>query len=332
MKKTILFATGLIALVLAACTGGQGTAVTNATPLKIAYSDWPGWVAWDIGIQKGFFKDAGVEVEFIWFEYVASMDAFAAGKVDAVTVTNGDALVTGSSGAPNVMILLNDFSNGNDMLVAQPGIGSVLDLKGKKVGLEVGFVEHLLFLKALETNGVSETEVEIVNVLTHETAQALASGEVAAIAAWQPNSGQALKSVAGSKAIFTSADAPGLIYDTLAVSPSSLSSRREDWKKVVAVWYKIVDYLKDPANEKEILEIMSARVGISAAEYSEFMAGTYFLTLREAQKRFVETPGFDSLYGSTQLVDAFNVNYGAYEKPQDVKSYIDSSLIMELGK
>ena len=29
-------------------------------PLRIAYSDWPGWVAWEIGIQKGFFKDAGV--------------------------------------------------------------------------------------------------------------------------------------------------------------------------------------------------------------------------------------------------------------------------------
>src|SRR5690348_8963246 len=23
--------------------------------LTIAYSDWPGWVAWDIGIQKGWF-------------------------------------------------------------------------------------------------------------------------------------------------------------------------------------------------------------------------------------------------------------------------------------
>ena len=27
-----------------------------AEPLKIGYSDWPGWVAWDIGIEKGVFK------------------------------------------------------------------------------------------------------------------------------------------------------------------------------------------------------------------------------------------------------------------------------------
>src|SRR5262249_1005596 len=73
--------------------------------LKIAYSDWPGWIAWDIGIQKGWFKEAGVAVDFGWFDYVPSMDAFSAGKVDAVTVTNGDALVTGSSGAPSKCIM-----------------------------------------------------------------------------------------------------------------------------------------------------------------------------------------------------------------------------------
>src|SRR6516162_2585084 len=49
-------------------------------PLKIAYSDWPGWTAFEIGIQKGWFKEAGVEVKFDWFEYAPSMDAFAAGK------------------------------------------------------------------------------------------------------------------------------------------------------------------------------------------------------------------------------------------------------------
>jgi NitT/TauT family transport system substrate-binding protein len=322
--KTILL-TGL-AMTFLAC----GEPKAELPALKIAYSDWPGWVAWDIGIQKGFFEEEGVDVDFIWFEYVASMDAFAAGQVDAVAMTNGDALVTGSTGASNVMILLNDYSNGNDMLVARPGIETIADLEGKKVGLEVGFVAHLLFLKALETAGVAEDSVEILNVLTHETAQTLASGDVDAIAAWQPNSGQALKSVTGSKAIFTSADAPGLIYDTLAVDPTSLSTRRDDWLKVVKVWYKIVDYLKDPANEAEVLEIMSARVGVSPAEYAEFMSGTYFLTLDEAKARFVEAEGFGSLYGSSVIVDEFNTTYGAYPESQDISAYIDSSLIMEI--
>ena len=80
-------------------------------------------------------------------DYVASMDAYVAGNVDAVTMTNGDALVTGGTGKPSVGIIINDYSNGNDMIVAAPGIDSLEDLKGKKIGLEEGFVIHLLLLK-----------------------------------------------------------------------------------------------------------------------------------------------------------------------------------------
>src|SRR5215831_1050087 len=206
------------------------TAAAAAEPakeaLRVGYSDWPGWTAFEVGIQKGWFKEAGVDVKFEWFEYAPSMEAFAAGKIDANMMTVGDALVTGAPGARSVAILVTDYSNGNDMVIAKPGINSLADLKGKKVGLEVGLVEHLLVLKGLEKAGLKDSDVTLVNVVTHQTAQSLASGDVDAVAAWQPNSGQALKAVAGSKAIYTSADVPGLIYDVVSVNPKSLAERR----------------------------------------------------------------------------------------------------------
>src|SRR6188768_4549275 len=113
----------------AAATNAAPAASAVPTPtgptLKIAYSDWPGWVAWEIAIQKGWFKEAGVDVEFKWFDYVPSMEAFSAGKVDAVCMTNGDALVTGATGGKSVSIIINDYSDGNDMIIAKPGIASV---------------------------------------------------------------------------------------------------------------------------------------------------------------------------------------------------------------
>lgn len=303
-----------------------------SAPLKIAYSDWPGWVAWDIGIQKGWFKKAGVEVEFKWFEYVPSMDAYTAGQVDAVTITNGDALVIGSTGAPSVAILLNDYSNGNDMIVAKPGIKDIKSLKGKKVGVEVGFVDHLLLLKALEKNGLKETDITMVNMPTDQTPQALASGEVDAIAAWQPNSGLALKKVPGSKAIYTSANLPGIIYDVLAVNPKSLRENKEDWKKVVSVWFQIVDYLNNPQNKSEVLKIMSARVGLTPAEYEPLLAGTFFLGKKGNLKHFKQGSDLTSVYGSSKLVDAFNVKNGVYKKPMNVGAYLDPSLVNALSK
>lgn len=295
-------------------------------PLKIGYSDWPGWVAWEVAIEKGWFKEAGVDVKFEWFDYLASMDAFAAGQLDAVAMTNGDMLVTGSSGAKSVAIIINDFSNGNDMIVAKPGITKVEELKGKKVGVEIGFVGHLLLLNALEKAGLSESDVTLVNVPTNETAQVLASGDVDAIVAWQPNSGQALEQVPGSTAIYSSANEPGLIYDVLAVSPSSLASRKDDWTKVAKVWYRTVEYINNAATQPDALKIMSARVGLKPDQYAPFLKGTKLVSLDEAKAIFKKSDGFSSLYGSSKISDNFNLKYEVYSKPEDIDSYIDSSI------
>lgn len=306
------------------------SATALAEPLKIGYSDWPGWVAWEVGIEKGWFKQAGVDVQFEWFDYVASMEAFAAGQLDAVAVTNGDALVTGATGGKNVMILVNDYSNGNDMVVAAPGISSVKELKGKKIGVEIGFVSHLLLLNALEDNGLTEADVELVNVPTNETPQVLASGDVDAIVAWQPNSGQALNLVPGSTAVYTSSDEPGLIYDVLAVSPESLSASKSEWETVAKVWYQIVDYINDPATQEDALAIMAARVGLTPAEYKPFLSGTKILTLDEAKSFLEKGDGFTSLYGSSKISDDFNLKYEVYGEAQDIDSYIDSSITLGL--
>lgn len=306
-----------------------GTA--TAEPLKIAYSDWPGWVAWEIGIQKGWFKEEGVEVEFSWFDYAPSMEAYVAGKVDAVCMTNGDALVTGATGKPSVGILINDISNGNDMVVAAPGIGSVAELKGKKIGVEEGFVGHLLLLKALEKAGVKAEDVTLVNTPTNETPQVLASKAVDAIVAWQPNSGQALKAVPGSKPVFTSADVPGIIYDLLYVSTESLEKRRDDWAKVVKVWYRIADYMSKEENVDDVLKILSSRVKISPEEYEPLLKGTKIFTLDEALKRWEKAEGLDSVYGSTTMVNEFNLKFKVYEKSQDPSKYLDPSLTKALA-
>ena len=131
------------------CMALLGARAAGAASMSLGYSDWPGWVAWQVAIDKGWLKEAGLDINFNWFDYSASMDAFAAGKIDGDFVTNGDALVTGAGGARNLMIMATDYSNGNDMIVARPGIKTLKDLKGKKIGIETGLVDHLLLLDGL---------------------------------------------------------------------------------------------------------------------------------------------------------------------------------------
>lgn len=311
------------ALLLAGAVSAQA-----AAPLKIGYSDWPGWVAWQVAIDKGWFKEAGVPVAFEWFDYSASMEAFAAGKIDAVTMTNGDALVTGATGAKSVMLMLTDYSNGNDMLIGKPGVRSVKDLKGKKVAVEAGLVEHLLLLNALKKNGMKEADVTIVGAKTNEMPQMLASGDVAAVGAWQPIAGQAMKAVPGARPIYTSADEPGLIYDVVAVNPASAKSRKADWLKVVKVWDRVVAYINDPKTQPEAVKIMAARVGVSPEVYLPLLKGTKLLSLEEARKIYVKGDGFKTLEGSTKVANQFNVANGVYKTPENVGAYLDPSFTL----
>lgn len=321
MRFSSLFRKGLLASVCAAVSLSSASAAS----LKIGYSDWPGWVAWQVAIDKGWLKEAQVDADFQWFDYSASLDAFAAHKLDAVMATNGDALVTGANGHKGEMILVTDYSDGNDMVVAQPGIKDMQGLKGKSVAVEEGLVDHLLLLKGLEKSGMSEKDVKLVNTKTNETPQVLASGQVAAIAAWQPNSGQALHAVPGARPVFTSHEVPGLIYDTIAVDPQSLHDNHDQWQRLVGVWDRVVTYIQDPKTQPDALRIMAARTGVTPEAYKRFLKGTHLLSLADGKGVFVKKEGLDSLYGSTEISDAFNVQQGVYKSPQNIDSYIDPS-------
>jgi NitT/TauT family transport system substrate-binding protein len=313
--------------VAALALGSTPLAARAETPLRIGFSDWPGWTGWQIAVDKGWFKQAGVDVDMQWFDYSASLDAFSAGKLDGDFVATGDALAIGGNGAKNVMIMLTDYSNGNDQIVAKPGITSIKQLKGQKVGIEVGLVEHLLLEHALTQNGMKLTSVTLVNTVTNATPQVLASGSVAAIGAWQPVDDQAMMQLPGARAIYTSAQAPGLIYDGLAVSPKSLAERPRDWKKVIGVWYRVLAYINDPKTHADALKIMSARDGVDPKTYQHFFNGTKLLSYDEAKSAYVKSDALSSLYGSDMNADAFNVRNGVYKTPQTLSDYIDGSLL-----
>lgn len=307
----------------------------NAEKIRIGYCDWATWALWDIAVEKGWFTEAGLDVELVYTDYVGQLDMFAAGKLHAASVTAGDVLYVGAnSGKPATIIIVQDISNGNDMIIGAAGIDSIPALKGKKVGVEVGFVSHLLLLTALREHGMDEKDVELVNIPTPDLPNALASGAVDAIGAWQPATGQALETVGGSKALYTSASAPGIIYDCLAVDRAHLAANPEVWQKVTDVWFKVSAFAADPANKPELLRIGAARLGITPEKFEPMLDGVKVFSLKESIEAFKDKGGEDltSVHGSSRYTDAFNVKYEVYAKPEYSPSYFDSSFTEKVGK
>ncbi len=292
----------------------------SAATIKIGYSDWPGYTILEIANQKGWFKDAGVDAQLIWFDYGPSIDAFSAGKIDADCIVASDAMGAGAGGAPSKFVTLIDYSDGSDMIIGKAGVTSVKDLKGQKVGVELTLVEHMLLVEALAENGLTPNDVTLVGTPTNNTPQTLASGSVAAIGSWYPVSYQALSQVAGSSKLFTSAQAKGLIYDVIAVNPASLAANHDAWSKVAAIYYKCVAYLMDPATRDDAIKIMAAKVGVDPAVYAKYVPGTHFETLAEAKANYKGDAGaatniHDSMVKSDQVL----IQVGAYKANQSQK-------------
>jgi NitT/TauT family transport system substrate-binding protein len=80
------------------------------------------------------------------------------------------------------------YTSYDDKVIARKdkGINSVADLRGKKVGLTKGTNAQFLLDLLLIYNGISPSEVEVVDIKPTGLVPALKNGDVDAISAWEP--------------------------------------------------------------------------------------------------------------------------------------------------
>jgi len=77
------------------------------------------------------------------------------------------------------------------------GIESVADLEGKTIGVPLNSRPEFALDRFLYLQGIDIADVRLVNVPVERAAEALASGDVDAIAAWQPYTAQASERLGG---------------------------------------------------------------------------------------------------------------------------------------
>lgn len=249
---------------LSAC-GNKEKSGSSDEPISIALSPWPGWFMWYLVEEKGFFEKHGVNVKLEWFPvYSDSLQALATGKVDANSQTLSDTLPAASKGIKLKAVLVNDNSNGGDAIVSKPDIGSVKELKGKTVATELGTVDHLLLLTALEQNGLGEGDINYVNMTVNDAGPAFIAGNTDASVLWEPFQTKAVKEGKG-KILFSSKETPGLIPDLLVFRESVVKDRSDDIQKIVDAWFEALEYFK--ANEAESIEIMAKQAETTPEDF-----------------------------------------------------------------
>jgi len=317
MKKTT-FLTSLFTLALASIS-------LAADPIKIGYSDWPGWTAWEIAKEKGLFKKAGVDVKLVWFPiYTDSLNALNTGKLDANSQTWSDTIPPLAEGIKLKVVLANDNSAGNDGFVAKKEFKNIKALKGKTVATELGTVDHFLLLQALAKNGMTEKDIVFKNMTVPDDAAAFRQGKLDAAVIWQPSLNDVMKE-GKANLLFTSKDVPGLIPDLLVFQSKVVTAREADVQKIVNVWFEVVDFITK--NEDEAVKIMAKLVEQKPEDYKAFLPGTKFFDLKANVKAFTKSDDVHSLYGSGKVIQDFLIATELQKKKADYEAAIEPKFV-----
>jgi NitT/TauT family transport system substrate-binding protein len=293
--------------------------------VKIGYSAWPGWFPWKVTEDKGLFKAEGVAATMQWFDgYTDSINALNAGQLDCNSQTLNDTISSIAGGADLQVVLQNDYSTGNDQIIAAGEINSIKGLKGKKVAAEEGTVDHYLLLKVLKDQGLSAKDITFVPLETGAAAAAFAAGKVDAAGVYAPFTTQALKRP-GSKALTTSKDHPGAISDLLVCRTDFVAKNPEKVQKIVDAWFATLKTIKDdPAGT---LPILVERSGVSEAEFKEYNAGTTIQTLAENRSNFKPGSTMLSLPYAAEQISDFLVETGLAKTKPDLSKLINPQFV-----
>ena len=248
-------------------------------PISIAISSRAGVEPLELAAQLGYFEKHGVEVKLIRFSvYSDSIEALIDGKVDAGMHTLDDAIRYYAGGRDVRVVLLTDYSYGNDGLVARPGIDSLTDLRGARIGVETETVGHLSLLKILEAGKLAENDVTIVNIPTWEIEQSMLNGIVDAGVTWEPYLTRTARET-GGKVLITSREYPETIITTMTFDAAIVKRRPQDVQNIVASSFDGVEYIKE--HPQDAYQRMGQAEGISAMEFEKQAAGIQYLHLAD---------------------------------------------------
>src|SRR6266700_4011485 len=147
-----------VLLVALLFTGNAGWTAGGKYPGKVVIGTetWPGYILLYVAQSKGFFKEAGADVEVKKYLGLGQVSKdYTAGKMQGRANLTLDAFNEEVGGFDHKIILAIDYSAGSDAIAARKGINSVKDFKGQKVGFERDTLEEFFVSWALKENGLS---------------------------------------------------------------------------------------------------------------------------------------------------------------------------------
>jgi NitT/TauT family transport system substrate-binding protein len=260
----------------------------NAEPLRVAHTVWVGFGPLFIAQEKGFFAAEGVEVELIRIEeHTTTYAGLYSGQIDAVAAAFQDApAFSDPNEAPLVCVLMLDDSRGADGILAARDIRSIADLAGRSVAVLHGSVSHFYLSVLLQEAGLTQADLEIVDLSAEDAGEAFLLQEVDAAVTWEPWLTQGRTTDHGH-VLTDSSERPGLLVDGLLTRADVFAERKDDFRAVARAWDAAIGYFA--SHPDEATRIMARHVGgwlEDPAVFAETLQGVAYYDAEENLEYF----------------------------------------------
>jgi ABC-type nitrate/sulfonate/bicarbonate transport system substrate-binding protein len=216
-------------------------------PVRIAYVsrsilDMPYIIARD----RGFFKEEGLETEFVFMKAIQTVQAMLAGGVDFGTAT-GTAISAAVNGADvRVVFALTDKPSFD--MIALPGIASLQQMRGKKLGISApGSLTEILARQIFLVNKIPLDQVTMLPLGTSDvTYIALKAGTIDATMLQVPQNFIAQDE--GYRKIAAGADVYRAVQGGLTTTKKVITERPEVVTRVIRATQKALRLIRNDKN------------------------------------------------------------------------------------
>lgn len=336
MKNIKRIAAVLLVLTFAfsmvACGKKSTTSSGNSAPIKIAVSAWNPNIYMYLAKDLGYFDEEGVKVELVDFvEFADVPKAFNAGQLDGGFFSSFEVIAPASLDVDIKLVSVVDNSVGADALLANNGITSLEELKGKSIGLGMDTVSHIFLMLLVEEEGYSLSDFNLVDFSSPSSgASALLTGNIDALATFEPFISSCQGADENIKVVADTAKYPTMINDCIAFSGSIIKNRHDDVVKVMKAFYKAIDYWKanpDDANAK-----MCKYLDCSAEDFADTMVKLDMISAADAYSQMTAT-GEGTWTASMASMSKFLLERERLSKDIEPSKYVDTSILAGvLGK
>ena len=267
------------AIGIAAGLAASGASSAEKTDFKVCWSIYVGWMPWgqiqESGIMKKWADKYGITVDIVQInDYVESINQYTAGEFDGCSMTNMDALsIPSAGGVDTTALIIGDFSNGNDGIILK-GKDALADIKGQKVNLVELSVSHYLLARALDSAGLKEADITVVNTSDADMVAAFGTGDVTSVVTWNPLLSE-IDAIDGANKVADSSSIPGEIIDIMMVNTETLKDNPNFGKALTGAWYEMMGVMsKDDDAGKAAKTTMATASGTDLAGFDAQLATT----------------------------------------------------------